>query len=352
MSTVAPPAKVLVTGANGFIAMWIIRTLLEKGYRVRGTVRSAEKGKHVEKTFKEHGDRLELVVVEDYTKEGAFDEAVQGVDAIEHTASPVTLKVDHPDEIVGPAVAATVGILKSALTHGKSVKRIVVTSSCAAILRVSAPLETTYSEADWNTEAVDAIRTQVRAASPLNKYCASKTLAEQSAWAFVEEHKGELGWDLVVINPPYVFGPFIHATEGRSPANEALIEWYDAVLSGAASTPGKLRLGNAWVDVRDLADAHRLALEKSEAGGGRIIVSAGSFLWQDWLDIANALTPPPLGAHVLPKGVAGYGRSPEAKFVLKYDTSKAARVLGVTYRSAEETTRDLLDEYVAKGWLE
>lgn len=95
MPAIAPPAKILVTGANGFIAIWVVKDLLERGYSVRGTVRSEAKGTHLLKTFKSFVDagKLQLVVVEDITTPGAFNEAVMGVDAIEHTASPFHLRV-------------------------------------------------------------------------------------------------------------------------------------------------------------------------------------------------------------------------------------------------------------------
>lgn len=98
MPTVPLGSKVLVTGANGYIAVWVVRTLLEKGYHVRGTIRSADKGVHLKEMFTKagYGDNFETVVVEDITKEGAFDEAVKGVDAIEHTASPFHFKADDP----------------------------------------------------------------------------------------------------------------------------------------------------------------------------------------------------------------------------------------------------------------
>ncbi len=88
MVAVSPPAKVLVTGANGYLAVWTVKKYLEAGYSVRGTVRSLSKSAFLKGQFAEYGERLELVVVEDITKEGAFDDAVKGVDAIAHTASP------------------------------------------------------------------------------------------------------------------------------------------------------------------------------------------------------------------------------------------------------------------------
>src|ERR1700742_94546 len=87
MVAVSPVAKVLVTGANGYLAVWVVKKFLEAGYSVRGTVRSLAKSSFLKDTFSNYGDRFELVVVEDITKDGAFDDAVRGVDAIAHTAS-------------------------------------------------------------------------------------------------------------------------------------------------------------------------------------------------------------------------------------------------------------------------
>ena len=99
MVAVSPPAKVLVTGANGYLATWVVKKYLEAGYSVRGTVRSLSKSAFLNDKFARYGDRFELVVVEDITKDGAFDEAVKGVDAIAHTASPVEINPTNPDGI-------------------------------------------------------------------------------------------------------------------------------------------------------------------------------------------------------------------------------------------------------------
>jgi hypothetical protein len=97
MVAISPPTKVLVTGANGFLAVYIVEKYLEAGYSVRGTVRSLSRSAFLTDRFSNYGDRFELVVVEDITKEGAFDEAVRGVDAIAHTASPFHYKSTNPD---------------------------------------------------------------------------------------------------------------------------------------------------------------------------------------------------------------------------------------------------------------
>lgn len=102
MPTTHPGDTILVTGANGYIPIWVVRKLLEKGYNVRGTVRSPSKGEYLKSYFDDldgyvKKGRLEVVVVEDITKEGAFDEAVKGVDAVEHMASPFHENVDDPE---------------------------------------------------------------------------------------------------------------------------------------------------------------------------------------------------------------------------------------------------------------
>ena len=97
MVAVSSPAKVLITGANGYLGVWVVKKYLEAGYSVRGTVRSLSKSEFLRDRFSDYGDRFELAVVEDITKDGAFDEAVRGVDAIAHTASPFHYKSNNPD---------------------------------------------------------------------------------------------------------------------------------------------------------------------------------------------------------------------------------------------------------------
>ncbi|KAK0475280.1 hypothetical protein IW261DRAFT_1496772 [Armillaria novae-zelandiae] len=343
-------AKVLVSGANGYIAIWVVRTLLERGYSVRGTVRSTEKGKHLLEVFKGYGQKFDVVVVEDITEEGAFDEAVKGVDAIAHTASPFYLNAVDPQELIGPAVKGTAGMLASALKNGSSVQRILVTSSCAAVLHVS-PEPKVFSEADWNEQAIKEIEEQGRDAPGIVKYRASKTLAEKAAWDFYKNHKSEIKWDLSVINPPFVFGPFIHDALNVDSLNESARVWYGIVAkegSGGKSPEFLATQGSAWIDVRDLAEGHVRALETPAAGEERIIISAGSFVWQDWIDTANALSLSPIPSRTLPKGVPGAGKT--AKHQIKYDTAKEKMILGLTLRTKEETAKDTLADFERRGW--
>ncbi|KAH9855693.1 NAD-P-binding protein [Lenzites betulinus] len=336
--------KVLVTGANGFIAVWVVKTLLEQGFSVRGTVRSESKATHLRDIFASYGDKFEVVIVEDITKEGAFDEAVKGIDAIEHTASPFHFKADDPDELIVPAVQGTTGILKSALKYGADVKRVVVTSSCASVLTVGTQPRV-FTEADWNEASVSEVREKGRAAAQPSKYRASKTLAEQAAWAFVKDAQGGLPWDLVVLNPPFVFGPAIHGV-GDTPEslNESAREWYLMVVKREIDNESLANNGSSYVDVRDLALAHVLALKKQEAGGERIIVSAGPYKWQDWVNAAHKLDPK------ISAGNTAYDPA-KAAHLFQYSPDKERKLLGVPFRTLEQTTKDTLDDLRARGWL-
>jgi nucleoside-diphosphate-sugar epimerase len=225
MVAISPPAKVLVTGANGYLATWVVKKYLEAGYSVRGAVRSLTKSAFLKDKFAQYGDRFELVVVEDITKDGAFDKAVKGVDAIAHTASPFHYNSTNPDgmsncfwmpillvvddqtysDLIVPAVQGTTAILNSALKHGSTLKRVVLTSSAVAALEVTT-VPRVFTESSWNEAALEAVKTKGSAAGPFVIYCASKTLAEKAAWEFVAAHNSEISWDLAVINPSLILG--------------------------------------------------------------------------------------------------------------------------------------------------
>ncbi|KAF8526820.1 hypothetical protein JB92DRAFT_3108057 [Gautieria morchelliformis] len=348
MPAVAPQSKVLVTGASGFIAAWVVKTLLERGFYVRGTVRSSAKGEYLANMFKAHADRFEYVIVEDIAKDGAFDEAVKGVAAVEHTASPFHFKAEDPDELIVPAVNGTVGVLKSISKFGSSVQRVVVTSSVAAILR---PVEhqTTLSEKDWNEFSAQEAKIKGKDATNIHKYRASKTLAERAAWDFVAKNKSEINWDLAVLNPPMVWGPTIHDIPNASSLNTSLLEIY-AMIKGQkdiASTPG----GN-WVDVRDVATAHVNAIVTEAAGGERFIVASGPYTNQGIIDAVHDGTASDAVLAALPKGTPGAGNNAVHPVLL--DTTKARTVLGMKFRqlseTAQDTARSLLANEKVFGW--
>ncbi|KAI9058001.1 NAD-P-binding protein [Trametes sanguinea] len=340
--------KVLVTGANGYIATWIVKSLLDAGFAVRGTVRSESKTKHLRDLFKSAGDRLELVIVDDITKEGAFDEHVKDVTAVIHTATPVHLSADHPGEMIVPAVQGTLSILTSALKHGSSVQRVVILSSTAAVFRSNPDPSKTLvlDESSWNEEEVAQCREKGRDAAALAKYRASKTLAERAAWDFVATHAKESGlrWDLVVLNPPFVFGPILHEVDRPENLNWSTKDWYDYVVKGQVSNDALATNGGNWTDVRDLARAHVLALQKPDVGGNRFIISAGPFKWQDFVSAAHQL------ADKIPAGNTSYDPS-KAQHLVVYDNRKAIQALGIKYRTLNELTKDTVEDLKARGWL-
>ncbi|KAH6918144.1 D-lactaldehyde dehydrogenase [Coprinopsis sp. MPI-PUGE-AT-0042] len=337
--------KVLVTGANGYVAMWVVKRLLERGYSVRGTIRSADKAHYLKEYFSEYADRLEIFVVADMTQDGAFDEAVKGVDAVQHIASPVGLRwLKTPKEFIDPAVSGTVEILKSASKHGHALRRIVITSSMAAILGDKGGVP--WTEDDWNDDAVKVVEERGAEAAVLSMYAASKTLAEKAAWQYYNQCKSEVKWDMTTVLPAAVFGPAIQEISSQELMNESLKFFWDNVISEVPKTQQEIEMIINWVDVRDLADAHILAMEKEAAGGERIIISCESSVWQDWIEIARSLSPSPL---------------PNCKFSASFpntkradhdtiDGSKARRILGVRYRAKRECVKDMLHDFAQRGW--
>ncbi len=238
---------------------------------------------------------------------GVFNEAVEGVDAIVHTASPAHISAHDPDELIRPAVLGTTGVIHSASLPTSSVKRVVVLSSLPAVVDTGgAPAPGTYTEADWNDSDVAEVRELGVGASQPGKYRASKVLAERAAWdLFAEGRKsGSIGWDLATLCPPWVFGPVLGV---RSPEDLGLSVkmWYELAVKEEGEIPEwtkayvfSLRssadvLGSLltllwagvcrnWTDVRDLAVATRIALSTPQAGGERFIICAGPSVWRQW----------------------------------------------------------------------
>ncbi|PPQ70462.1 hypothetical protein CVT26_013909 [Gymnopilus dilepis] len=359
MPTVEPnrDTRILVTGGNGFIGMWVIRTLLEQGYSVRGAIRSLEKGMGLRDYFL--NSNVEWVVVKDFYKDGGFDNAVKDVDAIIHMASPVTTDSEDPDAYIKPAVDGTLSLLKSAARVGKSVKRVVFTSSCAAVIGPVNKPNTIFNEDNWADESVRITEEKGKDAPDLTKYRASKTLAEKAAWKFYNEHKAEIGWDLVALNPSL---PTLLDPKKPHQLNASLATWWKIITKKDVSDE-ELKQTYAFIDVRDIASAHVVALSKAEAGGERMIISnaltrpyaTGAITWQetptDTLaagNIINSLQPKLYASGILPRGKPDLDKT----ISYDYDGSKGKRILGLKYRSKEETFSDTLADFEARRWLE
>lgn len=174
--------RVLLTGANGFIGSWVLDSLLKKGFSVRAVVRSQSKADQVLSDFSTYGSRLDFGIVPDITSPGAFDEVVKSsppFDIVIHTASPFLYKVISDNrEFLDPAIKGTLEVLKSVKKNAPSVKRVVLTSSCAAIINFAGASVThpqkVYTEDDWNPTTWESALTGTQN----NAYQASKKFAE------------------------------------------------------------------------------------------------------------------------------------------------------------------------------
>ncbi|KAF6748856.1 D-lactaldehyde dehydrogenase [Ephemerocybe angulata] len=348
-------SSVLVTGGTGYLGAWVVATLLARGHTVKAVVRSAEKGEALKADLLQHisqnaskkdGDiALDFVVIADLVKDGAFDDAVLGVDTVVHVASPAPNPGStDPQDTIKPAVDGTLGVLMSALRASRRdssyrLKRIVITSSIAAVW-TTGPGARTFSEEDWNTQYVSEVEKLGSKTDPMTVYGASKVLAEKAAWDFYQAHKSEVQWDIAIINPPMVFGPAIQTPKSASDLPTSLKLWWDSVVDGI-STPGAHPVSNSqgWVDVRDIAEAHVRAVEVEEAGGERIIVSEGTYRFQEWLDLANKVGAEIYPGRSFPTAEVAEGESASAVY---YDTAKEKRILGIKYHTKEETTGDTL----------
>ncbi len=261
---------VLVTGASGFVAMHCILKLLEKGYMVRGTLRSPEREAGLRKTFKKHtsfDDRLEFFTA-NLTNDDGWDEAVKGCQYILHVASPFPSQPPkHEDDLIQPAREGTLRVLKAA--SSANVKRVVMTSSLAAItLGHEDDDSKVFNEDDWSRTDHD-----------IGAYEKSKTLAEQAAWDFVKGLESDNALELSVINPGLILGPILD--EDYSTSGELIRKLMRRQYPGCPDISWPV------VDVRDVADAHLAAMTTPEAAGMRFCCAIENASIQDIALILN-----------------------------------------------------------------
>ena len=247
-------ATVLVTGGTGYVAGWCIAELLDRGYRVRTTVRSIKGETAVRAAIasvgKDQGDRLSFAVA-DLTSADGWPAAVDGVDYVLHVASPLS-----GDDLLTPARDGVLNVLRAAAAAG--VSRVVMTSAANASSPASYATEGVTDETLW-TDPDDPT---------LIPYRKAKTVAEKAAWDFMESYRGPMTFATVL--PGAVFGPILSASSIGS------VEIIERILKG--KMPGAPRIGLEIVDVRDLADIHIRAMLSPEAAGQRFLAT-GDFTW-------------------------------------------------------------------------
>ena len=331
-----PDQLVLVTGGSGFIGSHCIKRLHEDGYRVRTTVRSLAREPEVREMV---GDGPLEVVEADLTADAGWAEAVAGCTYVLHVASPFPLgQPKHEDELIVPARDGALRVLRAARDAG--VKRVVLTSSFAAIGYGHPHEDAVYDETTWTD--VDG--------PGVSAYAKSKTIAERAAWEFVEG--GPL--ELAVVNPVAVLGPLL------GPDASTSIALVKRLIDG--SMPGTPKVTFGLVDVRDVADLHVRAMTAPEAAGERFLALGEDFRWISeiggWLrealpDRAKKVPKREL-PNVLVRAASLFDGSlrqltPELGLRKRATNEKARRVLGWAPRSDREAVVATAESLLALG---
>ena len=347
-------APVLVTGASGYIASWVIQKLLTQGYTVHATVRDLNKTKsftHLEKIADSSAGTLKLFQA-NLLSPGSFDTAMQGCEIVFHMASPfvVTNYKDAVKDIIEPAVLGTENVLNS-VNHTESVKRVIVTSSIASTYGDAVDILQTennsFDESHWNSTS----------SATHQPYPYSKVMAERKAWEMAEAQDR---WKLVCINPALVFGQSL-TPNTQSGSVEVLQQFANGM-----TLLGVPPMWNGVVDVQDVAEAHLRAAFKPEAHGRYIICSESlSLLEMGQILRENFGNKFPFPRNQLPKAafklfgpLAGF--SP--KFVelnmgypIYFNAQKSQDELGIQYRPVKESLvehfQQLLDDGVVKKYI-
>lgn len=349
MFKVDTSSPVMISGATGYVAGHIVKLLLEAGVTVHAAVRDPsreEKLKYLNEIAANSPGEIKYFKA-NLLDEGSYSEAMEGCSVVFHTASPFTVDVEDPQtELVDPAVLGTRNVLEEANKH-ESVRRVVLTSSCAAIYGDNADVQDApdgiLTEEIWNTSSSLAHQ----------PYSYSKTVAEQEAWKIAEQQSR---WDLVVINPSLVIGPGInpHATS----ESFAMVK---QMGDGTMRTGGP-KFGFGCVDVREVAYAHVAAAYVPEAKGRHILSGYNTDLYE----MARTLAPkygkkyplPPFPAAKWLVWLVGplFNKALTRKIVSlnvnvpwKADNGKSIRELGVTYRPMEESMDEMFQQLIDSG---
>ncbi|CAE6435073.1 unnamed protein product [Rhizoctonia solani] len=339
MPFIQAPAKILLTGANGYYAVHVVKDLLDRGYTVVGTVRSESKGEELVKLFPAHTGKLSYAVVPNILKEGAFDQVIKegNFDAVAHAASPVVVPGGTIEDFVKPAIDGTVGILDSIKAHGQTVKRVIITSSIVAVYTFQKGIK--HNETHWNDYIVKLVEEKGDKLPGLYLYVYSKTLAEKAVWKWWSENEKSVEWDLATINPSFMVGAPIHSVTSRDQLSST-----NEVLSGLLA-PHEDLSERPWAvaHVRDAAIIHSALFEKQENVSRRRVIVAGSEpSWQDMYDALSSFSG-------VPRGNPGVNTTSDTG-TPTFDTSFARELLGREFTGTKEMLVDTEEYYRKKGW--
>ena len=354
MTMTSTHGPILVTGATGYIASWVIKNLLEQGHTVHATVRNLNKKNsfaHLEKIASESAGSLQLFQA-NLLEPHSFDQAMQGCEIVLHMASPfvVTNYKDAIKDIIEPAILGTENVLNS-VNKTESVKRVVVTSSIASTYGDAIDIKQTahneFDESHWNTTSSETHQ----------PYPYSKVMAERKAW---DMQKAQTRWDLVCINPALVLGPSL--TPNTQSGSVEVLQQFANGMTLAGVPP----MWNGIVDVRDVADAHLQAAFNPKAEG-RYIISGGtlSLLEMGKILRQNFGNKFPFPRNQLPKATfklfgpfVGFSKSfveLNMGYPIYFNATKSQQELSIHYRNIEnslvEHFQQLLDDGVVKKYI-
>ncbi|MCW2649197.1 MAG: hypothetical protein JWR32_173 [Mycobacterium sp.] len=314
--------QVLVTGGSGFVGSHCVVALLNAGYRVRTTVRSHEREADVRDMAARAGvdadDKLTFAVA-DLTSDDGWHEAVAGSQYVLHVASPFPPdEPRHEDEVIVPARDGTCRVLRAARDAG--VKRVVLTSSFAAIGYGHGQVDREFTEDDWTNLDGEGV----------TPYVKSKVLAERAAWDFIKSDGGHT--ELSVINPTGTFGPVL-----SDDVSASLVVILTLLTASVALMPN---ISFPVADVRDVADIHVRAMTHPRAAGERFIACCdggpitmleAAYILRDWTGVNSAIKAPVIGD------------------VRRPSNRKAKSVLGFTPRPIDEAILSTAGSFVRTG---
>jgi dihydroflavonol-4-reductase len=334
---------ILVTGASGYVGKWCVVKLLERGYRVRGTIRSAAKAAQVRETVArvvgaEAAGKLELVEA-DILSDANWPDVMNGVTAVMHVATAI--RGDEPKDssiVIRPAVEGTERVLRFA--HGAGIKRVILTSSIATV---------GYGHGQTSGRRVydESYFTNLDNMRWTWAYCIGKTKAERAAWDYAKAN----GMELTTIHPGAIIGPALDSDASIS------VGMVSSLLDG--TTPAMPKNGFSIIDVRDVADMHVAALEKPEAIGERYLATAEYMPFPKVGEVLREAYPDQkITARIVPDWIIrllAYFGGPIRQIINDignekvFDGAKGERLMGHPYIPAKQTIIDTAESVKALG---
>jgi len=319
---------VAVTGVTGYVASELVKQLLAKGYRVRGTVRSlSNPAKYGFLKSFPNAEHLELHEA-DLTILGTFDKVFNGVECVFHTASPYKMDVEDPQrDLVDPALNGTLNVLSS-IEKSKSVKTVVLTSSTAAVYALGCcDNDKIFTEDDWNTTATISN----------GPYYYSKVVAEKAAWDWAKRHPNIR---VVSMNPSWVLGP----VNSNRPEGES-VELITGYLNGQPKAAGQLPATVGVVDVRDVAKGHIAAFENPNARGRFVLCAKDGITQAELIDILRS-SQKEYAQYPLPAAANLNGKK---QVLPKFSSKKAQEELGIKFIDLQTTVLDMARSVIQAG---